>query len=82
MTADEQLDLWVAGESVHGNDLGECCPDFSCCQPELKAPKKARIAFRNADESTRMKYLVGFLGAAISLASDKKVHIAGQGAPE
>lgn len=30
----EQMRLWVSGESVHSDHRGlgeECCPDFSCC---------------------------------------------------
>lgn len=26
-----QLDLWVAGLSVHDSIYDECCPDLSCC---------------------------------------------------
>ena len=82
---DEQLAKWVAGDPVHIGDgaSGQCCPDFSCCQPGLLAPKRVREIFRDADEATRMGILGHFLGAALALAaegSDKSVYIAGQGA--
>lgn len=28
--------LWMNGVSVHDKDWDECCPDFSCCNPEMK----------------------------------------------
>ena len=48
MTSDEQLAAWLEGNSFHNNDRDECCPDFSCCDPELLADKKTRQAFVNA----------------------------------
>lgn len=26
---------WAMGQSYHNRVDDECCPDFSCCQPEL-----------------------------------------------
>ena len=26
---------WAMGKSYHNRVDNECCPDFSCCQPEL-----------------------------------------------
>lgn len=83
MTYEEQLQLWVEGKSVHDSDeKGEqCCPDFSCCRPELQVPKEERELFQQLyleekhSESERM--LMMFLGRAISLLTDKKVYIAG-----
>ena len=84
MTVDEQLEQWVAGKSIHNDERDECCPDFSCCEPKLLAPKKVRIAFQAANEETRMGILGHFLGASITLAADEpeKVYIAGQGLPQ
>lgn len=74
MTGNEQLERWVVGESVHNDESGECCPDFSCCQPRLLASKEERKAFaeadRRGDEKSKLTMLGGFLGAAISLAAD------------
>ena len=39
----EQLTAWVNGISVHNHVDGECCPDFSCCHPELKTPEAKRL---------------------------------------
>lgn len=79
MTPDEQLRLWVEGNSVHNDDDegGECCPDFSCCRPELLAPREIREAFVRAGAAERHKYLYGFLGAALA-GYTKRVHVAGQ----
>lgn len=65
---DEQLDLWVKGESHHVNVHGdeECCPDFSCCKPEMLQPVEIRVAFKNASPRQRDKFLMAFLGALFS----------------
>ena len=77
--SDDQLAKWVAGESVHNDERNECCPDFSCCKPELLAPKDVREKFVAADEEGRMAFLGHFLGAALALAGAAKVHIVGEG---
>jgi hypothetical protein len=81
MTSQEQLALWVEGTPVHRgkkeNPDNECCPDFSCCKPDLLQPKPVREAYVAADEATRMKLLGTFLQAALSvLAPDKSVYVA------
>lgn len=77
MTSDEQLTLWISGKSVH-NDKGECCPDFSCCNPKLLAPKEVRETFAAAERSGNKKVvdrmLMEFLGR---LLAGENVHIAG-----
>ncbi len=30
-----QTEAWVNGFSYHSQDTDECCPDFSCCRPEM-----------------------------------------------
>lgn len=87
ITSEEQVRRWALGEPVHrdidGETGGECCPDFSCCKPELLADVEVRRAFEAADGRGRRKWLVSFLGAAIANAApEKKVHIAGTGDPE
>jgi len=78
MTVDEQLSEWVKGNSLCPNNLGECCPDFSCCQPELLADEVTRVAFANGTKETRHSLLGGFLGAAMEKAvKGKNVYIAG-----
>ena len=83
MTSDEQLALWAKGESIHNTDRNECCPDFSCCQPELLASQEIRDKFKTAheagDDKTTWAMLGMFLSAAITLAAPgKKVYIAGE----
>lgn len=76
----KQLDLWVKGRPVHMPN-GVCCPDFSCCKPELLAPKEERELFQElylAQKHTEYeKMLMMFLGRALPLMTDKKVYIAG-----
>ena len=75
MTDLEQLSEWVDGRPVHGNN---CCPDFSCCQPQLLAPPAVRELFAAAhkagNEEVTMRMLMEFLGKAFS---SEKVYIAG-----
>ena len=74
MTNAEQLAKWAAGESIHGD---QCCPDFSCCEPELKAPDAERRLFMERPE-LREQLCIGYLGRALAaLGKDKEVHIAG-----
>jgi len=74
----EQLNLWVEGQSIHNDELGECCPDFSCCRPELLAPKEVREIFRHAylkgNEETTMRLLMEFLAKSLV---GQNVYIAG-----
>jgi len=77
MTPDEQVDLWVQGRSVHNPDRDECCPDFSCCQPDLLAPVEVRKAFQAAGEQQRIKFLSQFLGALVEkMAPTKDIYVA------
>lgn len=84
-----QLSEWVEGRPWHNpfdhdgtrhdgdTTKGECCPDFSCCNPNMLAPRKAREAFAKADEGVRFEMLGMFLGGALQDATDAKIHIAG-----
>lgn len=71
MTHLEQLEKWVEGISIHNETTNECCPDFSCCQPELLVDQSVREAFRDAvltgDEKTKMQMLAMFLGQSFKL---------------
>ena len=75
MTYKEQLALWLDGKPVHGE---QCCPDFSCCRPELLAPREVREVFMAAheqnNEAVTMRMFGTFLGAAFS---DKNIYIVG-----
>lgn len=78
MKQEEQLLLWVNGESIHNKERGECCPDFSCCRPELLAPKEVRELFCKAyledNEDLMNRLLMEFLSRSLE---GKNVHIAG-----
>jgi hypothetical protein len=82
ITNDEQLQRWVDGESVHSSLTGECCPDFSCCRPELLSTPEFRIAFQEAhqreDEAAVMSMLGSCLGAAFAtMGKADEVYVAG-----
>ena len=58
---------------------GECCPDFSCCKPNLLAPEGARRRFKEAGGKERIQMLMEFLGALVAdSGKEGKVHVAGQ----
>jgi hypothetical protein len=42
---DNQLKEWAKGNAIHNNVDNECCPDFSCCCPELLSTKEDRYKF-------------------------------------
>ena len=79
MTAKEQLDKWVAGESIHDHENDQCCPDFSCCQPDLAAHIGDREIFRKyyleGNDSGTMTMLTGFLMKSLESYTKTKVHI-------
>jgi hypothetical protein len=81
----EQTRRWVAGESLHSDHRGlgpECCPDFSCCVPELLQPVEVRRAFQAADSRTQNKLCMLFLGGMMAKARpDVRAHIT-DGFPE
>ncbi len=82
---EEQLQRWVAGESLHSDHRGlgeECCPDFSCCKPHLLQPEEVRRAFQAAGPREREKLCMVFLGGMLSSsAPDVRAHIT-NGDPE
>lgn len=74
MTNKEQLQKWLEGEPIHNKELGVCCPDFSCCRPELLAPREERELLCSLQDDARFRLLGMFLGRAIN---SKEVYIAG-----
>ena len=75
----KQLLSWLAGISIHCQD--QCCPDFSCCQPELLAPFEEREAFAVAylqdDTEQYERMLMMFLGRGLKVLTKKNIYIAG-----
>ncbi len=80
---DWQLANWLDGKSEHNHVDDECCPDFSCCRPELLAPEHERKAFLASNEKGRIEFLMGFLGRAMATyEQETKIHIAGDSGEE
>ena len=48
MDTEEQLLMWVTGNSVHDDENGRHVPDYSCCNPVLKAPSALRLRYYQA----------------------------------
>jgi hypothetical protein len=78
MTYDEaleyQLEEWVAGRPWHNpytkfGTGGECCPDFSCCKPDLLWDVALREEFaeatRNGQDEKVHAMLMQSLGALL-----------------
>lgn len=40
-----QLSMWLTGVSLHNKVNGDCCPDFSCCHPDMRMPMDERAAY-------------------------------------
>jgi hypothetical protein len=58
----EQLAQWVKGKPIHG---AECCPDFSCCDPELLQPERVRLAYAFGSQQVRAQMCAQFLAAML-----------------
>lgn len=81
----DQLNKWVNGNSIHNKIDDECCPDFSCCRPDLLWNEEKRLLFKelvlkgDKDKNaynTKIGMLMEALGNAISTYNpEKKVHI-------
>lgn len=82
MNINEQVDEWVNGNPVHNDERDECCPDFSCCVPEVMASDQEREqfseAYYNNDTKTQNEMLSNFLQRMVTHKTSKKVHIAGE----
>ena len=88
MTHDEQLQLWLDGKPVHGakygderdiEEDGECCPDFSCCRPDLLWPYEVRKRFVEANQKKRNGMLFSSMASLVREVEEetgKKVEIA------
>lgn len=79
---EHQLKEWLAGRPWHNTVSDECCPDFSCCAPQMLAPLATRKAFVEASPDDRLKFLGGFLSAGIGELTDAKIYVAGDAPPE
>ena len=83
MDPEDQVKLWVAGKSVHNGSkehpFSECCPDFSCCYPDLLWPLELRLKFQSATTKERHSMLGMALSALIAKECDVAVHVAGEG---
>ena len=72
-----QVKEWANGVSYHNDVEDECCPDFSCCKPELLAHEEIRKTFLNASREQRESMCYAFLGSSLSLVlPNKNIHIA------
>ncbi len=64
-----QLNHWLAGRSLHLEMPDLCCPDYSCCQPDLLAPLEERelyvVAHNAGDVRTLTRLDCMFLGRLI-----------------
>lgn len=74
----KQLEEWVKGNPQHNHVDDECCPDFSCCKPDLLQPEEIRKTYLSANEDTKMQLLGVFLSAGLSkMCPEQSVYISG-----
>ena len=66
LTSDEQLQEWLAGRPMHNYLRNECCPDFSCCQPDALVSQTLRQKFVDSNDSQRLAILSMFLSGTES----------------
>lgn len=83
-----QVEEWAKGNPLHNpvnpeNGLyegGECCPDFSCCNPDMLMPEESRQKFLEAhkagDEKTKMQFL-GMALSGLGAKMNQTVYVAG-----
>jgi len=65
----EQLRCWQAGQSMHDEITDTCCPDFSCCRPQLRWSRQQRKRFVDAVLSGREpQYVETLLRRAVRAA--------------
>lgn len=69
---EEQLKRWVRGDSCHLiGKFDSCCPDFSCCNPELLVNKKIRETFYAAYKQKNNQVVQGLLTTFLSAFLEK-----------
>lgn len=59
----KQIKDWVNGKSIHNEIDGECCPDFSCCDPTIQTPLEIKKLFLDAYIQNNEKVLNSLLYA-------------------
>ncbi len=72
-----QLNHWLQGKSLHLEMPDLCCPDYSCCQPDLLAPLEERELYVQAHNAGDVKTLTRldcmFLGRLIVRQTGDKI---------
>ncbi len=78
MTYLEQLESWVSGNPQHDYIHNQCCPDFSCCRPDLLAPIEVRELFLAAYKSDNERVIIRMCMEFLSRAfEEQSIYIAG-----
>lgn len=44
-----QTESWIDGKPKHNPFSDECCPDFSCCVPDMMMPDAKRLELGTLD---------------------------------
>ena len=85
MTEDESIDYqlqrWVEGVYLHNPIRDECCPDFACCNENMRTPYEARVRFAGASREDQSKMLGMFLGGVVA-DEGVNAHVVDGTAPE
>ena len=63
---ENQVVEWAKGNPIHNNVDDECCPDFSCCKPDLLQPEFVRTTFLRASREQRESMCFSFLASGLA----------------
>lgn len=77
-----QIEEWVKGNSIHNDIDDECCPDFSCCRPDLLQPEEIRKTFAALNPEQQEGMLLSFLSAGLKKITNKNVYVTNGEHPE
>jgi hypothetical protein len=79
MKREKQLEMWLDGAAMHNIELDECCPDFSCCRPELLASEDERKNFvrfyKSNNQEGVMEMLAIFFERLVLLETNGTAHV-------
>ena len=68
---EHQLKKWVEGEYIHNDVDDECCPDFACCNDQMRTSKEKREQFKRVYDEQGSEGVVALLGEFLGEAISK-----------
>lgn len=72
-----QLSQWVSGFSFHNGVDDMCCPDFSCCYPEIVTPLEKRQEFFKLYKEKGSEATIPMIAEFLKAVQGQDIHIIG-----